>query len=249
MEKNVPDLWRDKIPLRAGAVHKYDFGSAVIYGAPEMTGATRLAASACARIGAGLTTVLADKNGDVYRTILPAHIIVRDNLGWRDGRVSAALYGSGGMSRGLMIKPVRGGVTVLDADALKDVPEGLDDTCVLTPHAGEFARAFPACKTALEAARSCGAIIVLKGAETIIAHPDGRVVKNDHASPFLATAGTGDVLAGMITGLGAQGMTAFDAACAAVWLHGDCGKRAGFGLVAGDLPDLIAKTMKEVLGI
>ena len=140
--ENHPDLWLQYLPRRQAEFHKYDYGHAVVYGAPVLTGATRLAAEACARVGAGLTTVVADRQiADVYRVSLPAHIMVRDDPLWDDHRVSAKLFGPGGMSAPLDLNgeiPI-----VIDADALFQLPKGLKENCVLTPHEGEFARAFP----------------------------------------------------------------------------------------------------------
>jgi ADP-dependent NAD(P)H-hydrate dehydratase / NAD(P)H-hydrate epimerase len=243
MEANHPALWKNLLPVKKPGGHKYDSGHALIYGAPELTGATRLAAESCARMGAGLVTVLADKKiANVYRAALPAHIMVRDDFTWTDARVTARLYGPGGLS----IKPdYKSNLpTVLDADALMHLPAKLCLNYVLTPHEGEFARAFPGIEgsrseKAQRAAQESGAVIVLKGHETIIAAPDGRSVVNTHASPYLASAGTGDVLAGMITGLLAQSMVPFEAACAAVWMHGEAGRQFGVGLVASDLPGLL----------
>ena len=248
--KNNPDLWKDKIPPRQKDGHKYDYGHAVIYAAPELTGATRLAATACARIGAGLTTVLSDpKIADLYRTSLPAHIMVRDDLSWIDKRVTAKLYGPGGLSTKLNYSSDV--PTVLDADALIGLPGRLSAGFILTPHEGEFETAFPEIKgkrfdRTKKAAEQSQAIIVLKGAETLITHPDGRIVTNHHASPHLATAGTGDVLAGMIIGLLAQGVEPFDAACAAVWMHGEAAIRFGAGLVASDIPEIIPDILQDL---
>lgn len=251
MTINHPELWRDLIPLKTKESHKYTHGHALIYGAPELTGATYLAASACARIGTGLVTVLAGRKvADIYRTILPAHILVRNDLEWSDSRVIAKLYGSGGLS---VIPDYQSDLpVVLDADALANLPKKLKPNYILTPHEREFDRAFPDIKgsrieKAKSAARSINAHIVLKGAETVIATPDSQYVVNDHASPYLATAGTGDVLAGMITGLVTQNMPVFEACAAAVWIHGECARRFGIGLVASDLVDLIPDGLTSLI--
>lgn len=246
---NTSDLWQDKFPRKNKDQHKYDHGHALIYGAPEMTGATRLSASACAQIGTGLVSVLCTQETyDIYRQTLPAHVIVRNDLNFIDGKVTARAYGSGGLPCPIDFDKTI--PTVLDADALKVLPMKLSTNYILTPHEGEFERAFPGIEgsreeKALKAAQEIQAIIVLKGAATLIAHPDGRLVKNTHATPWLATAGSGDVLAGMITGLLAQGMNSFEAACAAVWLHGEAGIKAGDYLTASDLLTAIKKMDKN----
>jgi hydroxyethylthiazole kinase-like uncharacterized protein yjeF len=189
-----------------------------------------------------------------------------------DRRISAVLLGPGavgGLRRG--VRPLAEAVlacgrpAVLDADALSAFetdPEALfaaikaaKRAVVLTPHEGEFARLFPEAQglpsndklsRARWAAQRSGAIVVLKGPDTVVAAPDGRALINTNAPPTLATAGAGDVLAGMVMGLLAQGMTALEAAAAAVWLHGEAAQGFGPGLVADDLPDLLPAVLRRL---
>lgn len=246
--QNSPDIWRHHIPKPSESSHKYTRGHALIYGAQELTGASILAATACARIGAGLVTLLGGSKADLYRVALPPHIMVRDDMKWFDDRITVQLYGCGGLS----CRPDHRGTipAILDADALNHLPERLSPDTILTPHSGEFDHYLGAYKrsdnpleNALAAAQSLGCIIVLKGARTIIAAPGEKCVQNTHASPYLASGGTGDVLAGMITGLCAQGMKPFMAACAAIWIHGEASIRIGAGLVASDIPEIIPEIL------
>ena len=208
---NGPELWQSDLPVPQAHFNKYDRGFVGVFAAPELTGATRLAASACSRVGAGLVSVIAQTRQDIYRTCLPADLMVQDQT---PDKVDTLLGGSGGMltvhhNEMLAMQDCRG--RIFDADGLpkEERFNQLDANCVLTPHRGEFERIFgPVVRdsesAARRAAQASGAIVVLKSHQTVIATPDGRAVTNQHASAYLAKAGTGDVLAGMITGLIAQ---------------------------------------------
>lgn len=255
--KNELGLWVDKLPRPTPDGHKYQRGHALVLASDTLTGATRLAAGACNRIGAGLVSVRSQDKADLFRTILPADMMVQDDNGAALKGLSAILAGSGGFTpwhEQQLLGDQSGAVWVLDAEAIKwwVGARPIERTAILTPHDGEFAKAFPdiigaRTERALEAAMASDAIIALKGAETVIAAPDGRVVLNAHASPYLAKAGTGDVLAGMVTGLIAQGMAPFEAVCASVWMHGEAARRFGPGLTAadleGELPDILASLL------
>ena len=266
--QNGPGVWRAAMPLLAAGGNKFSRGHALVMGGAVMTGAARMAARAAARAGAGLTSVaVPERAWAVYASALTS-IMVRPlaDAGdltalLDDTRISAMLIGPGAGISGetrahalAMLQTAR--PVVLDADALsvfKDKPEDLfgavRGACVLTPHEGEFARVFPdlpggKLARARAAASLSGAIVVLKGSDTVVAAPDGRAVVNGNAPDCLATAGSGDVLGGIILGLLAQGMDAFLAACAGVWLHGACGAAFGVGLLAEDLADLLPGVLR-----
>lgn len=177
-------------------------------------------------------------------------------------RVAAAVIGPGAgvgeETRRLVLAALATGKPlVLDADALTSFAGRANDVftatvgpCVMTPHEGEFARLFTVAgsreERAAAAAGKSGSVVVLKGARTVIAAPNGEVVVNDNAPATLATAGSGDVLAGVIAALLAGGMSAFDAACAAVWIHGDAATIGPPGLIADDLPELVAAVVARL---
>ena len=225
-----------------------------------MTGAARLAARAARRIGAGLVTIAAPAEAlDLYRAGDPGNIVVEAEpfeTVLADPRRNVVVLGPGGgvgeaLAARVLASLGSGRACVLDADALgsfggqaERLFAKLSDNVVLTPHDGEFQRLFGTVAgsrldRALEGARRSGAVVLLKGPDTVVAHPDGRATITTDAPPDLATAGAGDVLAGMIAGLLAQGMTAFDAASAAAWLHGQAAKAVGRGLIAEDLAEAL----------
>ena len=266
---NGPALWGARFPWPGAPGNKYSRGHAVVVGGPEMTGAARLAAVTARRVGAGLVTIAAPVEAfAIYAVEEPGNIVkaIQDDAAFEallaDPRRNAILVGPGaGVSevtrRRTLLALATGRACVFDADALtvfQDAPEtlfaGIDGPCVLTPHEGEFSRLFTFAGDKLNRARlaaaACGAVVLLKGADTVIAAPDGRAAINANAPPDLASAGTGDVLAGLVTGLLAQGMDPFDAAAAAVWLHGRAGSAVGPGLIAEDLPGEIPGLLRAL---
>ena len=249
--RNHPSLWPLPQPDPTG--HKYSRGHVTILGGAAMTGAARLATAAARRAGAGMVTIAATGAADIYRAGEPGVLVDEHPLEelLTDLRRTAFVCGPGlGLATAASVLPellAAGRLVVVDADALSicaGAPDRLRGATVLTPHAGEFARVFgPPGADRLAAARAAalrtGAVVLLTGADTIVAAPDGRAVVNDNAPPWLATAGAGDVLAGIIAALLGQGMPAWEAACAASWLHGAAATRAGPGLIAEDLPALL----------
>jgi hydroxyethylthiazole kinase-like uncharacterized protein yjeF len=265
---DAPRWWLDGFPRPSLQSHKYTRGHALVAGGGMMTGAARLAAKSAARIGTGLVTLAAPEAAfPVYAAALTG-VIVHPVVGLEDFRAlladkrrNAVLIGPGAgvgaETRDKTLATLEAQKrAVLDADALTSFAEdpgtlfsAIGSPCVMTPHEGEFARLFDPAgnkpERARRAARQSRAVIVLKGADTVIASPDGRVAINANAPPELATAGSGDVLAGIVLGLLAQGMEPFAAAAAAVWIHGDAARRVGPGLISEDLIEALAPVLRD----
>jgi ADP-dependent NAD(P)H-hydrate dehydratase / NAD(P)H-hydrate epimerase len=256
-------LTTSDLPWPGGSAYKHQRGHVQLVSGPAgRTGAIRLAARAALRVGAGLVTVLAPKAAMAEHSARLDAIMLasfeNDPAALFDPMTVKLIGPAGGVGEATRAAVTAGQAgfrpMVLDADALTSFqadPEALFALTrpmdVLTPHAGEFERLFPGIladsPNRIEAARLAaglaGCVVLLKGPDTVIADPDGRCVVNTTGTPFLATAGSGDVLAGMIAGLIAQGMFSFDAACAAAWLHGRAGEVCGPGLIAEDLPEAL----------
>lgn len=262
MFENTPTFWGGAYPFAGPETHKYHRGHLLVLGGKEPTlGASRLAAMSGLRVGAGLVTLAAPSETYAIQATALTDVMVRrfdSGFGFlgilADTRINTVLLGPGagvGEKTAELVHDVvrRKKAMVLDADALTSLVGRLDvfaqeaaENVVLTPHDGEFARLFPELSkepnriaAARSAAISSKCHIVLKGVSTVVASPEGRVSISTNAPAWLSVAGTGDVLSGTIAGLMAQGMPAFEAASAGVWLHGEAAMTAGKGLIASDL--------------
>jgi NAD(P)H-hydrate epimerase len=267
--ENTPALWRSKLPQWHANINKYSRGHALLYGGYPMTGASRMAARAAARSGAGLTTIAVPEHAfAIYAAALTSIMALplAQNEDFArllaDPRYTAFSIGPGaGVSDATRLRALdmlkTGKPVVIDADAIsvfasrpEELFQAIRGACVITPHEGEFKRIFDVSgdkvARARQAARRSGAVVVLKGADTVIVAPDGRAIINSNAPSTLATAGSGDVLGGFILGLLAQNMDAFPAAAAAVWLHGATAAGFGAGLIAEDLPDLLPAVLRQL---
>ncbi len=265
--RNAPALW--PLPALAVDGHKYTRGHVLVVSGPATrTGAARLAARGAQRVGAGLVTVASpisalDENAAHLTAAMVLPMDGSKGLATilTDERKNVVVMGPGLGLDELTIELVQKALAsraavVLDADALTsfaggterlvNLTHGRGAPVVLTPHDGEFSKLFPdlslntsKLERARLAAEMTGAVVVLKGPDTVVAAPEGRATISNNAPPQLATAGAGDVLAGMVGGLLAQGMEPFAAASAAVWLHGEAGHAVGRGLIAEDLPEVL----------
>ena len=269
---NAPAAWLHALPRPGALDHKYSRGHALVIGSSDMPGAGRLASLAARRIGAGMLSVaapaatlplyMADQPGIIARPASRPEDYVEILM---DRRITGVLVGSGlvpdaAAREAVLTALAAGRPTVVDGGGLTafaDRPADLftlgRSDVVLTPHEGEFARLFPdlgpdkdrLTRVRLAAARS-RSVVVLKGADTVLAAPDGQVIINPAASPYLATAGSGDVLAGLILGLLAQGMPAPQAAAAGIWCHAQAGLNLGAGLIAEDLAGQIPGLLRTL---
>lgn len=270
--ENGPDLWLPRFPWPTAASHKHARGRLVVVsGEAWSTGAARLAARAGLRIGAGLVTVLSPPEALPVNAAHLEAVMLRGfetdlELEQAAKNVDAAVIGpAAGIGEPTLLNVLAlartGAALILDADAItvfRDDPEELysllDRDDVLTPHVGEFERLFPGLlaasaeriAAARTAAERAGAVLLLKGADTVIAAPDGRCAVNINGSSWLATAGSGDVLAGFIGGLVAQGMESFEAACAGAWIHAEAAELHGPGLISEDLPGLAPAVLRRL---
>jgi NAD(P)H-hydrate epimerase len=272
---NEPALWLADFHWPRPEDHKYARGHAVVVSGPRYaTGAARLAARGALRIGAGLVTVASPRDAIEVNAAQLTAIMVREADDARalaalltDERKNAVLIGPGTgvgeRTKSLVMAALASkAAVVLDADAITsfagegealfEAIRSREAPVVLTPHDGEFARLFgdiasdPKLERTWQAASRSGAVILLKGADTVVAAPDGRASINATTSAWLATAGTGDVLAGFVLGLLAQHMPPFEGVSAAVWLQGAAAKAFGPGLIAEDLPEMLPSVLRDL---
>ena len=270
--ENGPELWLSRFPWPTAASHKHARGRLVVVsGEAWSTGAARLSARGALRIGAGVVTVLSPPealsvNAGHLEAVMLRGFETDLELEQAAKDVDAAIIGpAAGVGEPTLLNVLAlartGAALVLDADAItvfREDPEELfsllDRDDVLTPHPGEFERLFPGLlaasaeriTAARRAAEKAGAVVLLKGSDTVIAAPDGRCAVNANGSPWLATAGSGDVLAGFVGGLVAQGMESFEAACAAAWIHAEAAELHGPGLISEDLPGLAPAVLRRL---
>jgi hydroxyethylthiazole kinase-like uncharacterized protein yjeF len=257
-ESRLSEIGRPLLTAPGPDDHKYSRGYVAVVGG-EMPGAAALAAAAAARAGAGYVRLIGKSSASLPQAVVQSGGSASEHL--KDSRIGCVVIGPGlgrGAEAQALLDDALGGdrPLVLDADALTPLSgsverlRDLEQPVILTPHAGEFARLFPtATGSKLEQARAAaalsGAVIVYKGPDTVVAAPDGRAAIAPPAPHWVASAGTGDVLAGIVGAMRARGVGAFEAACAAVWLHGRAARLAGPALIADDLIQRLAEALAE----
>jgi hydroxyethylthiazole kinase-like uncharacterized protein yjeF len=273
---NEPDFWLRYFPRLKPDGHKYDRGHAVVVSGPmESTGAARLSARGALRIGAGLVSVATSKAAFYINAAQLTSIMVAAYEGGAglaelltDTRRNAVLIGPGAGATAETRENVAavlssGATVVIDAEGLTAFaadPQELfaliqqrHAPTILTPHKGEFDAIFPELGNAeskldqaKRAAEISGAVMVFKGPDTVVSAPDGLSAITEGSPPWLATAGTGDVLAGFIVGLCAQGMSPLDAAVAGVWIHSDIARVVGPGMIAEDMAPMLPALLQRL---
>ncbi|HRI77432.1 MAG TPA: NAD(P)H-hydrate dehydratase [Alphaproteobacteria bacterium] len=273
--ENHPALWLADFPFQAIDAHKYTRGHVTVYGGSQRTGAACLAAHAAQVSGAGVVSIACRAEARTIYSQYRASIMVDTwdsaedfKTQLRDERANVALLGPGGGHTGEDAERLRtatlntlsmpGKIAVLDGDVFsvfKNDPDTLFKSLaprhILTPHEGEFTRLFgdiagSKLARARAAAARANAIVILKGFDTVIAAPDGTAAINTNGTPILATAGSGDVLAGLVAGFAAQGMPPFMAALCAVWLQADAARLHGPALTAEDIIININQSLKNL---
>jgi len=267
-ESSVTVIGKPVLPPVPMEAHKFTRGHVLVVGG-EAAGAARLSACGALRAGAGYVTLLSPASTLAANAAHLTGVVLREAdtpaaiaKAFADPRARALVIGPGlGTRHGrdkLLAALSAGKPVVLDADVFTlfagdatALAAALQGPAVLTPHEGEFERMFgdiagSKIDRAREAAARVGAVVVLKGPDTVVAAPDGRAAVSMHASPHLPTAGSGDVLSGIIAAMLVRGLPAFEAACAGVWLHGDAGRRGGVGLIAEDLPGLLPQVLADL---
>jgi ADP-dependent NAD(P)H-hydrate dehydratase / NAD(P)H-hydrate epimerase len=257
VQSSLKQIARPRLEAPGPEDHKYSRGYVAVM-AGEMPGAGALTATGALRGGAGYVRLLGDKAGGVPQAVVQGG---EASLHLEDSRIGAVAIGPG-LGRGeegkrrLALVLSANHPLVLDADALTLLAEGgLPHPMhipILTPHAGEFARLVEdrsgsKVDQARRAAEQRHAVIVYKGPDTVVAAPDGRAAIASSAPTWLATAGTGDVLAGVVAAMRVSGLDPFEAACAGVWLHGRAAALAGPALIADDLLDHLPAAFAECL--
>jgi len=270
---NSKNLWVDKINWPKENDHKYSRGYTLVIGGPrEMTGASRLTAISAQRAGSGIVVLAADNNSkDIYYKTLLSQIVKNYknrkefNIILNDPRIDVIIIGPGlepNNHSKIKIKDIikTNKKIILDAGAITCFKNDIknfakliqNNDVIITPHEGEFKILFPRLKgsivdKAIYAAKKLNSIVVLKGATTIIASANKKVIINQYGSKWLATAGSGDVLTGLIGGLISNKMEIFYAAACATWLHREAGIALGPGLIADDIPDILPKIIKKII--